>query len=97
MCRYMTFHWSCCPGTAAPAPYYLHAECELAQAPRRIGYIKKKCRIEYEILDGADYDESCPKCGQKASDREADEDDQVEIEPLEAVSCSDAVRIAACD
>jgi hypothetical protein len=51
----------------------------------------KRCEIEHVILDGADYDEPCPKCGQKASDR----DDAAEMEPetedisMEPVSCCD--------
>ena len=66
----------------------MHAECELAQAPAMKGYIKKRCRIEHVLLDGADYDEECPRCGEKASDREPDEGEiQVETVPLEAVSC----------
>lgn len=90
MCQYATFHWSCCPGTAAPAPYYMHAECELAQAPRIKGFIKKKCWIEHVIMDGADYDEPCPKCGQKASERDPEEVEMpVETAQLEPVSCCD--------
>lgn len=90
MCLYHTFHWSCCPGTAAPAPYYMHTECELAQTPRKRGMRTKKCQIEHVVLDGADYDEPCPKCGQKASDRE-DPTDEVQIDSaaMEPASCCD--------
>jgi hypothetical protein len=65
----------------------MHTECELAQAPRRKGFIKLRCRIEHVLMDGADYDKPCPKCGQKASDREQEETEQIEAAPMEAVSC----------
>lgn len=50
----------------------------------------KKCQIEHVILDGADYDEPCPTCGQKASERdEASEEAQMEIPEMEPASCCD--------
>jgi len=68
----------------------MHAECEVAQTPRKRGTRYKKCRIEHVILDGADYGEPCPKCGQKASDREeATEDVQMESLPMDSASCCD--------
>lgn len=50
----------------------------------------KKCKIEHVILDGADYDEPCPRCGQKSSDRdEAAEEIHVDSEVMEPASCCD--------
>jgi hypothetical protein len=66
MCIYHTFHWSCCPGAAAPAPYYLHQKCPTAEKSLPAGLSRnlvKRCKIEHRILDGADHDEPCPRCG----------------------------------
>lgn len=72
MCIYYTYHWSCCPGTARPAPYYVHETCDKATGPKSIQLpgagvkvidLWKKCKIQHEILDGAEADEPCPKCG----------------------------------
>ncbi|OQU96829.1 hypothetical protein CLAIMM_02856 [Cladophialophora immunda] len=71
MCIYYTYHFSCCPGTARPAPYYVHSLCDKASSPKKFplgaGGVKvmdlKKCKVQHEILDGAEADQPCPKCG----------------------------------
>lgn len=73
MCIYYTYHWSCCPGTARPAPYYVHEMCDKATTPPKqqksptsgtTNPLKlKKCMVIHEILDGAESDDPCPKCG----------------------------------
>jgi hypothetical protein len=71
MCIYYTYHWSCCPGTARPAPYYVHSMCEPAatsaesksKATRETPL--KRCTVTHEILDGAEADQPCPRCGTK--------------------------------
>ena len=70
MCIYHTYQWSCCPGTARPAPYYMHLRCAHAMQPKPYGYEMKqkaldtiKCNIGHRVLDGADHDEPCPRCG----------------------------------
>lgn len=63
MCLYHTYQWSCCPGTAQPAPYYMNSKCEVASAPRKSHNNASKCKIEHRILDGADHDMPCPNCG----------------------------------
>ena len=35
---------------------------------------RKKCKITFEVLDGAEADESCPKCGFVINHPESDED-----------------------
>jgi hypothetical protein len=68
----------------------MHTECEVARAPRKRGKMTKKCRIEHVILDGADYDEPCPACGQKASEREEPaEEVQIDAAAMEPASCCD--------
>lgn len=78
MCIYYTYHWSCCPGTAQAAPYYVHEMCDMATTPKQKASSEgssscsttttttkppKKCKIVHEILDGAESDDPCPKCG----------------------------------
>lgn len=64
MCLYHTFHWSCCPGTALPAPYYMNSTCDLASRSKKSRVQKRrKCKIEHRVLDGADHEHRCPKCG----------------------------------
>ncbi|KIV88882.1 hypothetical protein PV10_08515 [Exophiala mesophila] len=66
MCIYYTYHWNCCPGTARPAPYYLHEMCDKATAPKpatRADRLLKKCKVVHEILDGAEAENPCPRCG----------------------------------
>lgn len=68
MCLYHTYHWSCCPGTAQPAPYYMNSKCDVATSSLRAnkpsGIVKsRKCKIQHKILDGGDHDQPCPKCG----------------------------------
>jgi hypothetical protein len=70
MCIYYTFHFSCCIGVSAPAPYYLQELCPSATEKTA----SKKCKIEHQILDGSDYDDIlCPKCGRKGNSGEEDE------------------------
>ena len=70
MCIYHTYHWFCCPGTAQAAPYYMHLRCAHALQPKPYGFQvrnsnldAKRCVIEHRVLDGADHDEPCPRCG----------------------------------
>jgi hypothetical protein len=66
MCIYYTFHFACCPGTAVSAPYYLHERCPISYDQCTPGVPKrllKKCKVEHEVLEGADYDQTCPRCG----------------------------------
>lgn len=68
MCIYYTYHWSCCPGTARPAPYYVHSMCDRAASFKPISSAGKnaplkKCKVMHEILDGGESDQACPKCG----------------------------------
>lgn len=86
MCIYHTYVWSCCPGTAQPAPYFMNSRCDIATASmkqrtaRRSAThqrrkMSRKCRIEHKLLDGEDYDIPCPACGSpdllSAEEREA--------------------------
>ena len=48
----------------------MHSKCALADAPRPAGMKLKKCKIEHQILDGADHDEACAKCGMMAENEE---------------------------
>ena len=73
MCIYHTYHWSCCPGTSRPAPYYMHMRCIKATQPKphgvRLGK-EHQCHIEFRFLDGCDYEEPCPNCGAVTLDEE---------------------------
>ena len=76
MCIYYTYHFNCCPGTARPAPYYVHSICSESSTSKKFAHLAnknggartqvmdlEKCRIQHEILDGAEADIPCPKCG----------------------------------
>ena len=63
MCIYHTYHWTCCPGTARTAPYYMHLRCVTAEQPRPAGAKPRKCKVEFKTLNGGDHDEPCPRCG----------------------------------
>ncbi|KAK5946492.1 hypothetical protein PMZ80_000635 [Knufia obscura] len=47
----------------------MNSKCKTASAPKKSKFKKQeRCRIVHRILDGADHDRPCPKCGQTASD-----------------------------
>jgi hypothetical protein len=74
MCIYYTFHFSCCIGVSAPAPYYLQELCPSTTASPAEKTASKKCKIEHQILDGSDYDDIlCPKCGRVGNSGEEDD------------------------
>ena len=48
----------------------MHLRCAHALQPKPYGFLVrnssldvKKCVIEHRVLDGADHDEPCPRCG----------------------------------
>lgn len=86
MCIYHTYHWRCCPGTASPAPYFMHVLCETAGLGHVLSWIGgvplalvggmvRRCEIQHRILDGAEHGVPCPRCGSVAL---TDEEERLE-------------------
>lgn len=60
----------------------MNSICPQADKQKSLRTTKKKCKIEFLILDGADHNEACPECG-AAPYNEDDEEEQ----PIPPPSC----------
>lgn len=61
----------------------MNSICPRATKQQHTKLVRKKCKIEFLILDGADHGEECPQCGAAPNADEENEQEQL----AEQTSC----------